>query len=59
MTNQLGWAIQNYQTALSNLEQADIPSSEQILSILISRDRVQQLLSQDNPDSAEFLIKVG
>ena len=60
MTNQLGLglAVQNYQTALSNLEQADIPSIEQILSILISRDRVQQLLSQDNPDSAEFLITV-
>ncbi len=58
MTNQLGLALQNYQTALSNLEKADTPSIEQILHIVISRDRLQKLLSKDNQDSAAFLISV-
>ncbi len=46
------------QTALSNLETTDTPSIEQILNILISRDRLQKLLSQDNQDTAAFLISV-
>ncbi len=58
MTNQLGLALQNYQTALSNLEKADTPSIEQILHIVISRDRLQKFLSKDNQDSVAFLISV-
>ena len=58
MKHQLDLALKNYQTALSNLEKTDIPSIEQILNILISRDRLQKLLSKDNKDSAAFLISV-